>query len=294
MEPNAQPVDESETPTIDIEPEKKPFNFKPWLKWLMKVLAAFGLIGGTASGGTFLYMKPVAPDVPFVELIVKDVKGKPHEFLKLSAETTGAKVRWRSITPGLTLMDYLPDLVANKEAIAVGCAPGIYYVECWSAISNAPTAIYTSKVTIGDPQPDPVPPGPGPTPPTPPNPNPPTPVPPAPTSELAKKLQKAYDADPAAINVKTIQKDNLRGLYLAMVDHAANKSIVNTSDLLADLKAASASMVPATALIEMRKVNAAEIAAALGNDTDTKLDPDYRPKAIDVFGRIAKSLGEVK
>lgn len=262
-----------------------------WKKWLVLALT-FLVSNATTSTATYYATKPASPAPDVAELVVKDVSGKVHDRIELKADTQGTHVKWRSLNKNLMLIDDLPDLIAGKRAIAIGKRAGTYHVECWSAIGNEPTAIYRATVKIDSA--DPVPPDPTPPGPTPPGPTPPNPPPPAPTSPLTLKLQVAYDSDSASASVKAAQKGTLQVLYEAMVDHAKNKEIVNTSDLLADLKAASDKMVPKTALIEMRKVNAAEVAAALGDSTDSKLDPDLRPKAIDVFGRIAKSLSEVK
>lgn len=135
---------------------------------------------------------------------------------------------------------------------------------------------------------------PAPKPPEPKPPEPPAPIPPAPASALTLKLQAAYLADTAQPTAKDGQRLLLKGLYEAMTDHARKPEIVTTTDLLADLKAVSAQIVPASALVELRKIISAEIVASIGTAPAAKLDPELRPKAIDVFGRIAKSLGEVK
>jgi len=126
--------------------------------------------------------------------------------------------------------------------------------------------------------------------PPPPDPKPPTP----PVSPLTAKLKAAYLADAAPIAVKAGQMAALKGLYEAMADHAKNPAIVTTTDLLADLRAVSSQMIPPTALVEVRKAISAEINLSLGSTPAAKLDPDLRPRAVDVFARIAKSLGEAQ
>ncbi len=135
---------------------------------------------------------------------------------------------------------------------------------------------------------------PAPKPPEPKPPEPPAPIPPAPASALTLKLQAAYLADVAPATAKDGQRLLLKGLYEAMTDHARKPEIVTTTDLLADLKAVSAQLVPASALVELRKIISAEVVAAIGTAPAAKLDPELRPKAVEVFGRIAKSLGEVQ
>lgn len=165
---------------------------------------------------------------------------------------------------------YLTPSAARDFPIAVISLPDGAY--CWTIVKASP--------------PVPVPP---------PEPAPPTPTPPAPTpSALTLKLQAAYTADAALPAVKDTQRITLKGLYEAMADHANNPAIATTTDLLADLKTVSGQLVQPNALVEVRKVISAEIVSALGTTPGAKLDPDLRPRAVGVFTRIAKSLGEVK
>lgn len=245
------------------------------------------------AGGEFAVTRPVEPTPAEIE-IKAEFYGEPGDFIPLTCTTTGARVKWRAVTDGLKLFDDLPDLIAQKEALASACKPGRYEFEVWSAISNEPTAIYRRVVVVGSPGPNP--PAPVPPTPVPPVPVPPVPVPPAPepTSELAKKLQACWAADPTNMVVKTSQRALIVGLYEAMVGHAKNEKVATTGDLLGDLKVQAAEMLLPTALIECRRIIGAEVAAALGTDPATVLDAPLRGKAVDVFGRIAKAMAEVK
>ncbi len=263
------------------QPAKK---LPAWVVTILKFLVTVLLGTGVGVGAKTLADRTPDPVPPEISLPA-EFKGEVGQLIELKCETTGTIVRWRSCGTGLNLIDDLPDLITKKGAYVIACKPGSYRVECWSAIGNSPTWIYKTTVVIGEP-------GPAPPVPVPPTPVPPTPIPPS--SELAKKLQAAYTTNPALPAVKLSQKNSLTGLYLAMVDHAKNPAITTTTMLLADLKAQSDATVPASGLIECRKVISEEVRGAVGSAMDAPLDPDIRGKAVDVFGRVAKALTEVK
>jgi len=88
------------------------------------------------------------------------IEGKPGEFLKIPADTTGAIVRWRVIDPGLNLfpMELLRD---TKTAVAVALAPGKFRVLAWTSIKDVPTdAVECVVVVSSGPPPEPDPPAP--------------------------------------------------------------------------------------------------------------------------------------
>jgi len=264
-----------------------------WAIAILKYLVTLLLGGASIVAAQYAAGRPDTPVPAEIEL-ASEFYGEPGDLIELSAKTTGAKVRWRSIDKGLRLIDDLPDLAARKAALALSCTPGRYRVECWSAISGDPTAICQAMVVIGDP-PAPVPPTPVPPTPVPPTPVPPTPpAPTPPQSELAKKLQACWSADPTPIVVKTSQKALIIGLYEAMVDHAKNEKVTTTGELLGDLKAQAAAMLLPGALIECRKIISAEVATSLGVEPELAIDAALRAKAVDVFGRVARAMGEVK
>lgn len=269
-----------------------------WKKWLTLILSLLAT-NAASTTSTYYASRTAGPDSPVDVVLPKEFKGKPGVPIELKADTAGTKVRWRAVDAGVLLITDMPDLAASKKALAIACLPGRYRVECWSAVNNEPTAIYLTTVVVGE-MPGPTPPDPPlPPPPVPPNPVPPVPPPPPPpplppVNPLTVKLQAAYTADPGVASVKAGQRVMLIGLYEAMVDHAKQNSITTTGELLADLKAVAEKMIAKGALIECRKVIAAEIGAALGSNPDARLDPDLRPRAVDVFDRIAKSLSEVK
>ena len=280
-----------------------------WKKWLTLLLTLIGTNAATSTSTYYAMRAPApgpGPDGPMPEIVVKDVSGRPHERIELKAETVGVKVRWRA-DPGILLIDDLPDLILNKRAVAIGCKPGKFRVECWSAIGNEPTAIYVATVTVsGEPGPGPTPPDPPtPVPPVPPVPPPPVPPipppppPPAPVDPFLSKLQAAYDADRGAEPVKRGQLSLMIGLYLAMVDHSKDASIKTTGDLLADYKRTAngdgtrPGLLLPNELIGLRKLIGAEVAAVFGPDSVT-LDDPMRTRAVELWGKLAKTLGAIK
>jgi len=207
----------------------------------------------------------------------------------------GGPPKWRA-DPAVTEFDleklFGPQIAAQAKGrvYIAPLAPGRYKVESWCGKENLASEIATCWLVVGNP-PDP---GPGP---KPPDPKPPDPKPPGPDNKpsvLTAKLQAAYTADTSAPSVKAGAKVMLQGLYEAMIDHSRQPAITTTGELLSDMKKVAEKMIAPGALIEVRKVISAEIATSLGTNPDLKLDPDLRPRAIEVFTRIAKSLSEVK
>lgn len=218
---------------------------------------------------------------PAEPLRVKDAAGAVHGKIELAAETMGKFVRWRLIDPGPLLIDDLPDLRTRKQAILYSCKPGKFRVECWTAINDEPSAIVVCVVTIvGEPQP-------------PPPPEPPVPPPPPPPADpLTAALQLCYNQDPQLQPIKAAHLQRMIGLYQAMTIHAADKGITKLADLLSDYQKTAAGMP--NELIGCRKLVAAEIAAALGTNTNAMLDDAMRQRAVDLFARLAKAASGVK
>ena len=234
--------------------------------------------------------EPVPPTPPSPDpddwgevILPLEVKADVGRMVVIEAKTKG-ECRWL-IPPGSPCDRFESGKkLSLTPSAAVDFAVGVVSIPdgtvAWSRIKAAPPA--------------PKPPEPKPPEPKPPTPPDPLPIPPAPISALTAKLQAAYKVDAAPPTIKDGQRKLLKGLYEAMVDHAKNPAIATTTDLLADLRTVSAQFVPATALVEMRKVISAEIVASIGTVPGAKLDPELRPKATEVFARIAKSLGEVQ
>lgn len=203
--------------------------------------------------------------------------GKVGRYIGLKAETKGEVVIWKALSEGI---DFIDPIFAPKDQRVTGViadVPGTYKVMAITAVENKPYFVVVEVVFEGkEPPPPPKP-----------------PVPPGPSNDLSKKLKAAYEADPAPKAVKDGQKVLLCGLYDAMTVHAQKKEILTTGKLLDDMKATASSMIIPGALVECRKIISAEIVKELGDNPNAKLDPDLRPKAVEVFARITKSLTEI-
>ena len=201
-----------------------------------------------------------------------EVKAKPGEFVVIRAKTDCKLVRWVLLDPGISV---LPGELLKEQATTVvfGLRPGAYRLLAYSAKDDEPTLPAFCKVTIEADTPPP----------------PPDPVPPS--DPLAAKLQAAYTADKGDPAAKRNALPPLIGLYQAMQDHARTDATIKTvGDLLSDLQRTAKVLIAPEALIEVRKLISAEIAAALGTSPALAFDATLRARAVDTFGRIAKAL----
>lgn len=216
-----------------------------------------------------------APKAPSIKLDVAK-KGKPGRYLPLKAITEGKTCLWVPLDPGL---EFLPAELAPADShvnAAYHPEAGKFRFLVITAVGDLPL-YHAAAVTFEGSKP-----GPGPGPP-----------PPAPPSGLGARLQTAYNADPEAAAVKAGHKALLLGLYEAMIDHAKNPAITTTAELLADLKKVADKMIAPAALVEMRKIIAAEVGTEIGYEVNAQLDP-LRGKAVAVFTRVVQGLKEVK
>ena len=118
----------------------------------------------------------------------------------------------------------------------------------------------------------------------PPDPKPKPPDPPA--DPLRAKLKAAYDAD--ASPKRQDQAKDLAALYREAAKLAADGTVATSGDLLARVRAASASLVGPDALKGVRQVAAAELVAVL--PTDAPLSGDQRAAAAALFLKLAELL----
>jgi hypothetical protein len=176
----------------------------------------------------------------------------------------------------------------GSQVIGFGSAPvpGEYqfFVVAWSdpaaGQKRAAHAFAFWTVQVGAQPPPPPEPGPGP------GPNPP-PAPP-PSDPLFAALKTAYAAD--AGPQKAAQAVQLTALYRVAAATAADPSLATLGDLLAKIRAAAGSLLPATALTGVRAAVGAELAAQLGTNPVAPLDEAARKKAAAQFTRIATLL----
>ncbi len=289
-----EPAANLPAPDVPTAPDGKLPTVPPWLLPWLKTMLTWLMVASAGGAGGYAVTRSATPptDPPEAIVVPGEVKGSPLSAIRITAVTDGAKVRWRAIDSGLLLIDGAD----SKTQTVVACRPGKYRVECWSAVAGEPTAIYLVTVTVSGPDPEPIPPPPlppvpppGPDPPLPNPPHPPTP----PVDPFQAKCQAAYDVDQASAATKRGQLSLMVGLYQEMGKHSQDATITTTGDLLSDYRKVAGSMLSPTVLIELRKLIAAEVAATFGTES-AALDTAMRSKAVGLWDRLAKTLGEVK
>lgn len=234
-----------------------------------------------ASLTLVLFASALAAQTPGEPLrLPKEPSGIVEQAIEIHAETMGKAVRFRAVDPGIILLWDMPDLKREKKAIAIACKPGRYRVEAWTSFNDEPSKIYMTTVVVHGQIPPPEPPGPLP-----------PPIPPV--DPLTAKLQAAYTLDTGTVAEKTAQRTAMIGLYLAMADHTADKGITKLGDLLGDYRKVAASLAPGV-LVNTRKAVAAEVTAVFGASEAAILDDPMRARGVDLFRRLAKSMGELK
>lgn len=129
----------------------------------------------------------------------------------------------------------------------------------------------------------PTPPGPGPGPGPPPMP----PHPPAPDT-FTRTLQTAYDADTGA--EKQRHARTLGAVWRQAIKDCEDPRWTTAGQLLAIVREASAAVVPADALVALRKLVATELLTVMPRDPDAELTPELRVQAKALFGRVATAL----
>lgn len=214
-----------------------------------------------ASGG-------LAPPDPTISLPA-EVKAPAGRLVKLAATTDGKFVRWLLMSEEADLVPF-PD---GKTALFCAPKPGRYTVLAWTAAGDVPSEAARCVVVVGDA------PGPPPQPPQPPQP----PVDPL-VAEFRKLL--ADDATPD----KPAHLAQLTALYREAVKFADHPDVKTAGELAARIRTAAATLLPADALVAVRKRIAEEITKELPVDGDAPLDPATRRKAALLFARIATSL----
>ena len=214
-------------------------------------------------------------DVPLT--LPKEIKGKSGEFVVIRAETACPVVRFVILDAGPNLFpaDLLKD---EKVCVLLTLKPGTYRVLAYTAKGDVPSLpVIVSVIIEGE------------------TPPPPPPTPPQPVDPLAERFQTAYAADKEPAASKRGQLANLIGLYQAIAELTRDVNhFKNLGDVLTDLQKTAKSMLRADALIEVRKLIAAEVNSTLGTNPTIVLDATMRPRVADCFTRIAKALEQVK
>lgn len=161
----------------------------------------------------------------------------------------------------------------GKSAVFVAVAPARYKV----LVTSEKGEVTHVAVTVGTPEPTPPKPGPV--------------DPPVPQSELGKKLQAAFDADPTPKDKKLAVLALKAELYKQAADLAGSPDVTSTGQLVTRVKDASKAL-GVDGLPAVRQVIAAVLAEAM--PTDEPMTADLRTKAAAAFQRIRSALLEVK
>ncbi len=210
----------------------------------------------------------LAADPDPVVKLPAEVAAQPGRIVQLKAETAGKVVRWALASDDADLIPF-PD---GKTALFSSPKPGRYLVLAWTAAGDVPSEAARCVVVVGGPSP------------TPPQPSP----PPGPADPLAADFRKLFDAD--ATPDKATHLAQLAAVYREAVKFADHPDVRTAAELAGRIRTAAASLLPADALVPLRKRIAEEVAKALPADGDRDLDSATRKKAAELFDRIATSL----
>lgn len=203
---------------------------------------------------------------PAIELPA-EVAAKPGRLVTLTAETTGRTVRWAVASDNADLIPF----PGGKTALFCSPTPGRYLVLAWTAIDEEPSEAARCIVVVGEPSPVP---------------------PPEPTDKLTAEFQQLFSADASANKAEHLAQ--LAALYREAVAFADRPEVKTAGDLAARLRTAAATLLPADALVAIRKRIADEIVRQLPVESDRPLDAATRSTAAALFARIATSLEAVR
>jgi hypothetical protein len=179
--------------------------------------------------------------------------------------SAGAPAKWVAVDDGCDLVP-APDA---KQATFSAPHSGRYRLVCVTADGPVLCAI-----EVGDGPPDPRP-GPG----------------PVPVDPLAAKLRAAFFSDPEPMAARREHARDLAELYRQAAALAVKPELVTSADLLSRIKAASATLVGADTLKEVRRVVAIELAAVLA--VDAPLTAEQRKLVAALFDRMATVLESI-
>lgn len=114
-------------------------------------------------------------------------------------------------------------------------------------------------------------------------------VPPKPVDPLRAKLKAAFDLSAGGTGEKSEWAKDLAALYRAASKLVADPTLTTAAQLRSKLKDASAALIGAESLLDVRKAVAVELAAVLPT-TDGDLTDAQRASAAALFKRLAEIL----
>jgi hypothetical protein len=196
--------------------------------------------------------------------LAPELTAAPGRLVKLTATTDGKTIRWLLIGEDADLVPF-PD---GKTAIFSAAKPGKYLVFAWTAIGDVPSEAAKCVITVAEPPA------------------------PQPVDTLTAELRKLLADDTGPDKAANLAQ--LAALYREAATFAEKADVKTAGDLAARLRTAANSLLPAEALVALRKRIADEIAKELSTDGDSPLDAAARRKAAALFLRIATSLEALK
>jgi hypothetical protein len=231
------------------------------LAWIAAAILVVGLGAGAWHGYSSWTAAP--------SLTVDDARGSVGKQIRIAATGNASDVRWISTSPDLELAPHA-DLKDAKTMHVVSAKAGVYTVLAVPVHHGALGEAIPVTVTVGQPGP-----GPGPA--------------PGPTDPFAAAVAAAYAAEADPQKAAYVQK--LAALYsqaAAMMDADTSKTM---GELFTKLKAASGTLLPATALPKVRAVVGADENAVLGTDPAKAVD---KAACKAEFTKCAAALGACK
>lgn len=188
------------------------------------------------------------------------VTAQPSAITELKAETTGKRVMWVPLTPGLSLRP-----VDDGRTLLFAGGPGRYELLAYTALGDVPSEPARVLVVIEGDAPGPAP---------------------KPVDELRRRLAAALEADkPQRADVA-----QLAAVYREAARVAADPAVTTSAELLRRVRAVSASLLGADALPAVRGLAAEELLAALGMSGDEPLTEAQRKRASALYARLADGL----
>jgi hypothetical protein len=214
------------------------------------VALCVALVASSARGG-----EPVpALTVP------AEVSAAPAVITEIRAETTGKRVVWVPLTPGLSVR-----AIDNGRVLLVSGAPGRYELLAYTALADVPSEPARCIVLIGKP-----------------------PLPELPDA-LAEKVRAALDGDAERDTSKKRKlARQLAVLYRELAREAQDAALTSPKEFRQVARDAAARMIGPDALAGVRKEVAAELAALL--PTDAPFSEAQRAAVAKLFDRLAAIL----
>lgn len=222
------------------------------------------------------------PPAPPAALAVKgDLKQALGKSLLVEFTGPGKTVRVVPLSPGLEVVE--GRLLADPRTCRLfALKAGTYKLLAYSAEGGEPTPPLFFEAVFGDGGPV-VPPAPGPD------------VPAPPADPFAAKLQRLYDAEPAADKAKW--KSFLAGAWAQAAEIVRRDEVTTAGQVLDAVRAAVQPRLGEDKFFELRRAVADEVNAGLSSfasDRDDVLDARGRQAAAALFARISKALDAVK